>query len=195
MTIRIAIIQGQPDPRGNHFCNTLGEAYADAAESAGHEVRRIDVARLDFPLLRDKDDWDKGSPPDSIREAQLTIGWAQHLVIIYPLWLGSIPALLKGFLEQALRPGFAFSRAGDGKPWRKLLAGRTARIVVTMGMPAFVYRWYFGAHSLKSLERNILKFCGIGPIRESLVGTVEAANGAAREKWLAKMRALGAQGR
>ena len=64
-----------------------------------------------------------------------------------------------------------------------------------MGMPAFVYRWYFGAHSLKSLERNILKFCGIGPIRESLVGTVEAASGAGREKWLAKMRALGTRGR
>ena len=195
MTIRIAIIQAQPDPRGSPFGNTLGEAYADAAREAGHEVRRIEVARLDFPLLRDKDDWDKGSPPDCIRQAQLTIGWAQHLVIIYPLWLGSMPALLKAFLEQVLRPGFAFSRNGDGKPWRKLLAGRTARVVVTMGMPAFVYRWYFGAHSLKSLERNILKFCGVGPVSQSLVGRVEAANGARRERWLAKMRALGAQGR
>ena len=61
-------------------------------------------------------------------------------------------------------------------------------------MPAFVYRWYFGAHSLKSLERNILGFVGIGPVSASLVGTVEVMNDAARHKWLAKMRALGRDG-
>ncbi|HSF48541.1 MAG TPA: NAD(P)H-dependent oxidoreductase, partial [Burkholderiales bacterium] len=83
----------------------------------------------------------------------------------------------------------------SGKTWRKLLAGKSARVVVTMGMPAFVYRWYFGAHSLKSLERNILGFCGIGPIKESLIGMIEAPNSARRQKWLAKMRQLGRDGR
>ena len=73
--------------------------------------------------------------------------------------------LLKAFLEQALRPGFAFDESS--RMPRKLLKGRSARIVVTMGMPAFVYRWYFGAHGLRSLERNILGFCGIRPIRAS----------------------------
>lgn len=61
-------------------------------------------------------------------------------------------------------------------------------------MPAFVYRWYFGAHSLKSLERNILGFVDIGPVSASLVGTVEVINDATRHKWLAKMRALGRDG-
>jgi putative NADPH-quinone reductase len=79
--------------------------------------------------------------------------------------------------------------------WRKLLAGKSARVVVTMGMPAFVYRWYFGAHSLKSLECNILGFCGIGPIKETLIGMIEAPNSARRQKWLAKMRQLGRAGR
>jgi putative NADPH-quinone reductase len=60
-----------------------------------------------------------------------------------------------------------------------------------MGMPALVYRWYFGAHSLKSLERNILGFCGIRPIRESLFGMVEAAGDAKRRRWLATMRTHG----
>ncbi len=63
-----------------------------------------------------------------------------------------------------------------------------------MGMPALVYRWYFGAHSLKSLERNVLGFSGFGPIRESLVGMVEAKSGKGREKWLRKMAAYGAAG-
>jgi putative NADPH-quinone reductase len=64
-----------------------------------------------------------------------------------------------------------------------------------MGMPALIYRWYFGAHSLKSLERNILGFVGIGPIRETLIGLVETRSAARREKWLEKLRALGRAGR
>lgn len=50
-----------------------------------------------------------------------------------------MPALLKAFFEQALRPGFAMSTSAKGG-WTKLLSGRSARVVVTMGMPAFVYR-------------------------------------------------------
>jgi hypothetical protein len=44
------------------------------------------------------------------------------------------------------------------------------------------------------LERSILAFAGIGPIKESLIGTVEARNPAGREKWLERMHALGRAG-
>ena len=77
---------------------------------------------------------------------------------MYPPWLGMMPALLKGFFEQAVRPGFAF-KTGD-RSWGSLLKGRSARIVITTGMPALIYRWYFGAHGLKCLERSILRFVG-----------------------------------
>ena len=150
-------------------------------------------AALQFPLLHSKEEWETGEPPDAIRDAERTIGWADHLVFFYPLWLGSMPALLKGFLEQVFRPEFAIAKPETGKMWKKLLTGKSARIVVTMGMPAFVYRWYFRAHSLKSLERNILGFSGIGPIKASLFGLIEASSNATREKWLAKMQALGAK--
>ena len=189
MSRRIAIIQGHPDPRGDRYGHALAKAYAEGATAGGHEVRTIDLARLEFPLLRSKEEWDTGAPPDAVRGAQDAIGWADHLVIFYPLWLGTMPALLKAFLEQAFRPGFAIGRGGSGS-WKKLLTGKSARVVVTMGMPALVYRWFFRAHSLKSLERNILGFVGIGPIRETLIGMVEGSP-ASRERWLAKLRALG----
>jgi len=190
---RITIIQGHPDPRGKHFGAALSDTYVQGAKEMGHEVQVIDVARLDFPLLRSKEDYDDGVPPDTIRQAQNDIKQAEHLVIFYPLWLGTMPAVLKGFLEQVFRPGFAYS-AEEGKGWRKLLSGKSARIVITMGMPAFIYRWYFHAYSLKSLERNILGFCGIGPIKESLIGMVEGKNPARRERWLDKMYELGRKG-
>ena len=194
MSRHIAILQGHPSGTGDHFCHALAEAYARGAVEAGHEVRRIDIAKLDFALLRSKADWDDGMPPPDIQNCQTTIAWADHLVIIYPLWLGDMPALLKGFLEQVMRPGFATSKVVGGMKWKTLLNGRTARIVVTMGMPSLVYRWYFGAHSLKSLKRNILRFVGIRPVGDSLIGMVEGSEHG-RQKWLGRMHTLGRSAR
>lgn len=185
---KIAVVLGHPDPKGGRFNHALAAAYAEAAAKAGREVRTIDVARLDFPLLRSAAQWESESPPLAIAGAQQTLAWAEHLVIVFPLWLGDMPALLKAFFEQALRPGFAIGKAQPGRMWKKLLKGRSARIVVTMGMPAFFYRLYYRAHSVKSLKRNILHFCGIDPVRTTLIGTVEAGGG---KKWLAALSALG----
>ena len=195
MPRHIALIQGHPDPSVRHFGHALADAYRRGAESAGHEIRLISVATLEFPILRTKADWDTGEPPPSIRDSQETIRWANHLVIFYPLWLGSMPAILKAFFEQVFRPGFAIRVDSPGGSWKKLLTGKSARIVVTMGMPAFLYRWYFMAHSLKSLERNILGFSGIGPIRESLVGAIESGDARRRNQWLKTLEEFGCRGR
>ena len=191
MARRTAIIQGHPDRVGHHLCHALADAYAKGAAQAGHEVQRIEVAALEFPWLHTMEEFNSDAVPQQLQAAQSAIGDAEHLLIVYPLWLGSMPAILKAFFEQVIRPGFAFAPGGrlGGKVPR--LKGKSARIVVTMGMPVLIYRWYFGAHSLRSLERNILRFCGIGPIRESLFGIVEAASPAKRERWLAAMHRLG----
>lgn len=188
----IALILGHPRPDGS-YCEALAEAYAGGARAAGHQVTRIDVASLEGdPVLRDPARHQRGEVPEALRPAQEAIGRATHLVVIYPLWLGAMPALLKGFLEQVMTPGFAYTMAGAAHGrWTKGLKGKSARIIVTMGMPAFIYRWYFGAHSLKSLRRNILGFCGVGPIRTTLFGGIEAVADAKRKRWLAEVRDLG----
>lgn len=192
---RILLIQGHPDAVTPHLCHTLAEAYAEGALAAGHEVRWTDVARLDFPLLRSQQAWEHSTLPATLQTAQDDMAWAEHLVLFFPLWLGDMPALLKGFLEQVARPGFAFkaenSNGGGSAFGHKGLAGRSARVVVTMGMPAMVYRWYFRAHSLKSLERNILGFIGIAPVNETLIGMVDKLGEAGVKKWQGKMRVLG----
>jgi len=193
--MRVAVIQGHPDTHAPHFGHALAAEYEGAAKESGHEVRTIDVARLDFPLLRSAREWQEGSPCEAIREAQKTITWADHLVVVFPLWLGDMPALLKAFLEQAFRPGFAIATEGPGRAWKRLLKGKSARIVVTMGMPAFFYRVYFRAHSVKSLKRNILEFSGVSPVRATYVGMVEGKKPGGHHLWLAKMRALGRRAR
>lgn len=194
MPDRIAILQAHPDPAGGHLCHALAQAYADGAAAAGREVRVVDVAQLDFPLLRTRKDWTDGEVPASLRPAQDTIRWADHLVFFFPLWLGDMPALLKGFLEQVARRGFAFEPEAGNPLGRKLLTGRSARVVVTMGMPALVYRWYFRAHSVKALERNILGFVGIAPIDETLIGGVDGLGEAGVQRWLKQLTELGRRG-
>jgi putative NADPH-quinone reductase len=194
MSRRILVLQGHPDASGAHFGHSLGEAYARAAQEAGHEVRVIRIADLEFPLLRSKAAWESEALPPALRPAQDAIQWAGHLVLFFPLWLGGMPAITKGFLEQVLRPGFALAKPEGGGIGAKLLQGRSARIVVTMGMPALVYRWYFRAHSLKALERNILGFVGMAPLHETLVGQVESMSDAQRRQWLRRFAALGRKG-
>jgi putative NADPH-quinone reductase len=189
MSTRIAIIQGHPDPSGGHLLNAMADAYAEGAIQAGHEVRRIEVARLDFPLLRTQADFEHGELPPALVQARDDMRWAGHWVVLFPLWHGTMPALFKGFLEHVFRPGFAMEYREKGFP-KRLLAGRSARIVVTMGMPTLLYRCYFGAFGVRGFERSMLGFAGIKPIRESLYG-LTFADDSKRARWIDEMRRHG----
>lgn len=189
---RILILQGHPDAgSGAHLCEALAQAYARGARAAGHEVRQIDIATLDLPLLRSQQAWEHEPLPASLLPAQESIAWAGHLVLVFPLWLGDMPALLKAFLEQVARPGFAFAKGARNAFTAKGLAGRSARVIVTMGMPAALYRFWFRAHSLKSLRRNILGFVGIAPVRETTVGGAGTLDAARARRWIDRLEALG----
>ena len=194
MPRRIVVIVGHPDSRPERLCRALANAYAEGAEQAGHSVRRIDIATLDFPWLQSGDEFEHGAIPESLETAAASVIWAEHLVFVFPLWLGTMPALLKAFLEQVMRPGTAFAYSEDDRSFPKtLLGGRSARIVVTMGMPALFYRFWYLDHGVAGLRRNILNFVGIKPVRETLYGSVAAGSGSRRVKWIERLRRLGAK--
>lgn len=194
---RIVILQGHPDPDGGHFCHALAQAYANGAAEAGHEVHVVSIATLAFPLLRSRKD-QQGDAPVDIAAAQAELTRVDHVILIYPIWNGGAPALVKAFFEQVFRPAFIFPDRAANEPLgffsyfaqRKALKGKTAHIVVTMQMPAFIYRWMFHPHP----EKNTLRVSGIGPIRESLVGLVESPDGRRRAQWLRKLHAFGRAG-
>jgi len=190
---RIALVNGHPDPRPARLCAALCEAYAAGASAAGHEVRRIDVGALDFPLVRDAAAFASPAATPCIVEAQDAILWCQHLVIVHPLWQGGAPAVLKGFVEQVFRYGFALPPPGAAVGLSGgLLRGRSARLIVTMGMPAAVYRLVFGAFGTRALERGLLRLAGFGPVRRTLLGGVERQGAAAA--MLRRTRRLGERG-
>lgn len=191
MGARILIVQGHPDVGRVHMCRTLAHAYAEGAKAAGHDVELVEPARLVFPLLSSAAEWRHGTPPPRLVAAQESIRRANHLVLLYPLWLGDMPAVLKGFLEQVVRPGFAIAAPngrlfGDG-----LLRGRSARLVVSTPMAAPLYRWVHGAHSIKLMRRSILGPAGIAPMRTTVVGGAGRMNEAEIERWRERLRGLG----
>lgn len=190
MPKNILVLNGHPDPRPERLCAALANAYVRGAEAAGHAVRRIDVGAAHFALIRSTAEFVDAEAAPDIQHAQDDLRWADHLVILHPLWLGGTPAVFKGFLEQVFRYGVALTPPGG--PQRGLLRGKSARVVVTMGMPASIFRWIFGAHGLKSLEKGVLWISGFKPIRHVIIGDVEGANPRARQRWLQAMARYGA---
>ena len=189
---RVTIIQGHPDTVPSHLCHALADAYAQGAIDAGHGVTRIDIAGLDIPPLRNKAEFESGELPEALKPARDAIVSSEDVVLIFPLWLGTMPALVKAFLEQLFRPGVAFAYQQKAMP-KKLLAGRSCHVIVTMAMPGFVYRWFYAAHGVRALERNILNFVGIKPVRKTYLGMAEGGADARRKNWLERMHADGAR--
>jgi putative NADPH-quinone reductase len=175
----ILVIDAHPDPAPDHFVHALALQYAAAAGAAGHLVQVVRLSELKFPWLRNAQEF-AAQPLGMIGSQQQHFTWSEHVVIIYPLWLGSMPALLKAYLEQVMRPGFAFAYGKRNGLPRKLLSGKSARIVVTMGMPSLFYRLVYRSHCVRSLVRNILGFAGFKPVSVSLIGNVDSSKARAR---------------
>lgn len=186
MAKRILLILGHPDAES--FCAALADAYAEAADEAGAELRMLRLGELAFdPVLHHGYRQIQPLEPD-LQAAQQDILWAQHLVFVYPNWWGSMPALMKGFIDRAILPGFAFKYRKDSLLWDKLLTGRSADVFVTMDTPPWYYRWVYRMPGHNQIRRTILGFTGIKPVRVHSFGPVKTANAVRREKWLMQVR-------
>src|SRR5687768_11483292 len=126
--LRVLLIVGHP--RAGSFSHALAAAWRTGAERAGVELRELELAGLGFARdVTTRDFADQPVEPD-IARARALLDWAEHLVLVYPTWWGTMPALLKAFLDRVLAPGFAF--ADEGKSFAPLLGGRSAELLTTM---------------------------------------------------------------
>ncbi|WP_095145118.1 MULTISPECIES: NAD(P)H-dependent oxidoreductase [unclassified Pseudomonas] len=185
---RILVILGHPS--SNSFCGALADRYAQAANSAGHEVRELRLGALSFdPILREG--YQQVQPLEAdLLKAQADITWAEHLTFVYPIWWGAIPALLKGFFDRVFLPGFAFKyRPGKAFP-DKLLQGRTADLLVTMDTPPWYYRWIYRMPGVHQMRKTTLAFCGIRPLNTLTFGPVLNSTPRQRNNWLMQAQAI-----
>jgi NAD(P)H dehydrogenase (quinone) len=188
---KIAMILGHPDP--SSYCASLANTYAQAALTKGHELRWLNLHAMDFdPVLHHGYTKSQQLEP-ALLNAQQTLAWADHWVIVYPIWWGGVPALLKGFLDRVLLPGFAFKYRRGSSLWDKLLRGKSAQLIVTQDTPSWYFRWVYGSPGHLQMKRTILGFCGVAPIQLKEIGPVRGSSQAQRDKWLAQVAHLAAQ--
>lgn len=178
-------------PRDDSLCAALAAAYVEGARAAGAQVQRMDLGRLHFdPVLRSARAGDQPLEPDLV-QAQQALEAARHVAWVYPVWWGTMPALLKGFLDRALVSGFAY-RYRKGSPlWDRLLRGRSAELLVTMDAPPWYYRWFDRMPGHWQMRRTVLQFCGFEPVHIASYGAVRSATPERIERWLADARRRG----
>ena len=186
---RILLILGHPD--GESLNGALAEAYKEGAESSGAEVRILRLGDLKFDPVLWKGYKQRQELEPDLLAAQKLIEWAEHLVLVYPTWWSTIPALMKGFFDRILLPGFAYNSGVKNSLPEKLLKGRTAHLITTMDSPGWYYRWSTGRPGFMLLKKGILNFCGIKTVRISSFQPAKFASQEKRVKWLEKTRRLG----
>ena len=162
----------------------------DGERAAGHEVEVGATARMAVPLRTSPSEWWHGSPPPQLAAVQDAIQHADHLVFVYPLWMGDMPAMMRGFMEHVTRPG-VFMDDPQQPFGAGLLGGRSARLVVSMGMPAVVYRWRYGGYGVRMMRRQILGRAGIRPVRTTLIGRAHTLSAERVAMWRDHLRRLG----
>lgn len=188
--MRILVICGHPD--ASSFSAALARAYCEAASDAGHEVQHLYLGELSFdPILHHGYRQVQPLEPDLV-DAQARLSWAQHVVFVYPVWWGGVPALLKGFLDRLLLPGYGFRYRKNSNLWDGLLKSRSARLIATLDTPSWYFRWIWGAPAHRQMRDTVLKFCGIAPVRLSAFAPVRGSTDGQRAKWVDSVRRLGA---
>jgi putative NADPH-quinone reductase len=189
---KIYILMGNPDKDGT-LTNELADAYEQAARAAGHEVRRSNVGDLQFdPILHKGYRTIQELEPD-LKKVQEDLKWAEHFVLLYPLWWSGTPALLKGMFDRMWLPGFCFHFWKNGMGWDKMMKGKTARVITLSKMRPFAIRFMFGDFT-NEIRHATLGFAGY-KVRMTEIGNSEKLTDAARARVRRRIGALARKGR
>ncbi len=188
--MKIFILLGHTDPAT--LSGALADEYEREARAAGHDVRRQNLGDMHFdPILHEGYKSIQELEPD-LRDFQENVRWAEHFALFYPTWWSTMPAALKGLFDRAWLPHYAFNFADHGLTWKKLLAGRTARIVTSANTAPWLLRFMYGSPTVVA-ELCLLRFAGI-KARSTIFGPSERASERTKARWFRKVAALGRAG-
>lgn len=156
------IIYSHLNPKS--FTKAIVHEIEKKAIAKGDEVKIIDLYGDQFsPVLAMPDiehQFMGKETPDDVKKYQDLITWAEHLSVVYPMWWGQMPAMLKGFIDRVFSHGYAYKI--DGPEVVQLLKGKTAQVYVNTGTPNFVYEeTKMDKAQQRIIDEAVFKFCGI----------------------------------
>jgi putative NADPH-quinone reductase len=169
------------NPKSTSYCKHLADVYENVAGDF-FTVKRINISSMDFNLSLDTGYDHQQLLEPCLLEFQQSVKWADHLVIVTPIWWGGIPAKLKGLFDRTFLPGFSFKYEGDDPLPLQLLKGKTSRLIITMDAPSG-YAQQQSAPIIEQLDTFTLQFCGFEPAQCSFIGPIIAATPEDKENW------------
>ncbi|MEK7638897.1 MAG: NAD(P)H-dependent oxidoreductase [Patescibacteria group bacterium] len=185
---KIVVICGHPDV--NSFTGTILDRYQSAATGAGHEVKRFNLGELHFdPILHKGYKEIQPLEPDLVN-LQNAIRECNHLVVGYPNWWCTMPALLKGLFDRFWLPGFAFNFNKQTKKVEQHLKGKTGRVFVLSGTHSPFQTWWKFGDFTNEIQYGILDFAGI-KADVTTYGPCEKVNDTCRSGWIKEVETLG----
>lgn len=187
---KVLIINGHPDPLS--YNQALFNAYKEGAASASAIISEINIGALQFdPNLRHGYRQRMELEPDLL-DAIEKIKAADHIVWVFPMWWYGYPAIMKGFIDRTFLPGITFQPV-PGKPFpKKLLKGKTGRIIITADTPAWYDYLFMHSPALNQFKKGTLQFCGINPVKVHYIAPVKDAAPSFLQKHIDKVFRLGA---
>lgn len=189
MSKKILIVNGHPNKDSLNFA--LADAYKKGAIASNAEVQEIIIRDLQFnPNLEFGYQKRTELEPDLLA-AWEKIKWAEHIVFVYPIWWGGLPAVMKGFFDRLFLPGLAFAYRENSVWWDKLLTGKSAHMIVTMDTPYWYFRFVYGNPGINQLKKNTLEFCGIKPVKVTVFSPIRNMKPDVLKKYLAKTEESG----
>ena len=180
-------------PRENSLSHGLADAYQRGAEAQGADIRRINLSDMVFDTDLTEGYHSRKVLEPCLEEWRANITWANHLCWAYPEWWGGMPAKMKGVIDRSFLPGFAMKYHEDDPFWDRLLTGRSADVLLTSDAPAWYDRFMYGRPAGRQVERLVLKFSVVKPVRTLQVGPVKTASEEKIASWLKKAEQRGAR--
>ena len=180
-------------PKSGTLNEGLADAYQAGVEASGGEVRRMDLADMNFAAEFDGYGAQAAPLEPDLVAWQEAVAWADHIFIVHPYWWGAMPTKAKAVLDRALTPGFAFKYHRKGVKWDKLLAGKSADAIITSDTPPLLDTLLYGGPARRVIKNQVFAFCGIKPGVIRQFGSVKMASAQKIQNWFARAQHLGAK--
>ena len=182
-------------PHEGSFCSAIRDAVQSGLHTGNHECKTIDLGKDEFdPVMREKDleafvlagrdsESELAEVDPIVLRYMKKLRWAEHLVMIFPIWWMTMPAMTKGFVDKVIFPGIVYKMEG-GKLVSMLSSLKQVTIITTMNTPSDVYKNMFNNSLEGSLIKGTFNQIGIHDIRWVSLNMVKQVGDEKRWLWL-----------
>ena len=188
MKKKVLVINGNPSSQS--YGAALVAAYVSGVQRSDAEVKTIEIGNLEFDVNLPQGYESLPELETDLQKAIEKLHWCDHMVWVHPIWWFGWPAVMKGFIDRVFLPGITFKYEKGPIP-KKLLKGKTGRIIATADTPSFYYRFFLGSPATKQLKQGTLQFCGVSPVRTTYIAPLRKSSDEFRKSWLRKVELLG----